>query len=70
MKSQNARLIDYLEQKGSIQPLEAWLELGCYRLSARIKDLKDMGYNITKTMITVKNQFGEKCKVARYELKS
>jgi len=65
--TQVQRLEDYLKDHGAIGPLEAWKELGIYRLSARIFELK----KITKLKIdtkreVVKNRFGEKINVARY----
>ena len=35
---------------GSITPLEALRDFGCYRLASRISDLKKEGLNIKKTM--------------------
>lgn len=53
---------------GPITPLEAWSELGIYRLGARIHDLRKEGWKITKEIVTVTNKFGEPCFVARYTL--
>ena len=61
--SQVQRLQAYLEVMGRINPLQAWTDLGIYRLSARIFDLRKT-HEIEKQEITVTNQFGEKCKVA------
>ena len=40
---------NYLEEKGSITPLEALKEFGCMRLAARIKDLERHGKQIHYT---------------------
>lgn len=61
-------LARYLEEHKSITPLEALNELGIYRLSARIADLRGDGYVITTERITVKNKFGQESRVARYSL--
>jgi hypothetical protein len=66
--SQNQRLLNYLQKHSGIHPLEAWVQLGLYRLSARVKDLRDAGHNITSERREVLNQFGEKCRVAFYRL--
>lgn len=66
--TQTDRLIAHLTQGRTITPLEAWLELGIYRLSGRIYDAKRMGLRITKQMISVKNRFGEAAQVAEYKL--
>ncbi len=70
MDSQNKRLHNYLKQYGSINPLLAWAELGVYRLSARVHDLRNHGVNITSSTIEIKNRFGELCRVAKYTLES
>ncbi len=65
MKQQN-RLLAHLETHGSINPLEAWKQLGIYRLSAIVFILRNLGYSIKTNRINVDNQFGEKCSVANY----
>lgn len=66
--TQNERLLMHLKQHGTIQPMEAWSDLGIYRLGARIYDLRDQGYAITRKMVNVVNRFGEECRVAEYQL--
>ena len=65
--SQCARLLDRLE-RGPITPMEAWNELGIYRLASRVKDLRDKGHVISGSRANVANRFGETCNVARYSL--
>jgi len=65
--TQTERLYDYLIENKAINPLEAWLKLGIYRLSARIHDVSKY-HVINKEMVEVENQFGEKIKVAEYYL--
>lgn len=67
--SQCERVLNRLEQ-GPITPMEAWNELGVYRLAARVCDLKEAGHNISKETVSVANRFGEECHVARYRLVS
>lgn len=64
--SQNKRILAYMEQHGNINPLSAWSHCGVYRLSARISDLRASGYAIKSERVTVKNQYGEDCRVASY----
>jgi len=68
--TQCQRLLEYLLNRKQINPLDAWTKLGIYRLSARINDLKKMGYGITSTRIDVVNAFGGKCSVGLYEFTS
>ncbi len=65
--SQCERLLARLK-RGPITPLEAWSELGIYRLGARVYDLKEQGHEITREMVAVSNKFGEECRVAQYTL--
>lgn len=53
MKPATAQVLHYLQQHGSITPMQALNELGCYRLGARIWELRDAGYPIdTETVST------------------
>lgn len=64
--TQSQRVLDYLDEHGSITQLEALQELSVMRLASRIADLKKQGYPITSKTETVKNRFGENCYVKRY----
>lgn len=43
---QNAAVLAYMREFGSITAKEAVAALSCYRLSARIYDLKRAGHNV------------------------
>lgn len=64
--TQLERLLNYLIENKSIDPLNAWKELGIYRISDTVLKLRKKGYNITTERKRVFNQFGEECKVANY----
>ena len=66
--TQNQRILDYIEEFGSITQLDALRDLGVMRLASRISDLKRLGYPIVRTNETVKNRFGEKVSIRRYSL--
>lgn len=68
-KKQTEQIIDYLNKYGSISQLEAVRDIGCYRLSARIADLKAEGYEIESDFESAKNRFGETVSFKRYRLK-
>lgn len=53
--TQNDRVLDYMRSHGGITSLEAYDKLGCTRLSARIKDLKEMGVAIMAQKIIEAN---------------
>jgi len=65
--TQKQRLLAYLKQN-PINSLQAWQELGIYRLAAVVHLLREDGLNIKTEMINVKNQFNEDVKVAKYTL--
>lgn len=51
MKAQVDAIFEHLKRKGSITAMEALEKFGAFRLAARVKDLRDEGYNIRTTMI-------------------
>ena len=66
--SQCEKIVEYMKKHGSITQLDAYLDIGCWRLASRISDLKRKGYSIKREMITVKNRYGEDVQVAKYSL--
>lgn len=50
-KSQNQAIREYLEAGHSITPLEALNKFNCFRLGARIADLKKLGLRIVASTI-------------------
>ena len=66
--TQNQRIIDYINEFGSITQIQALSDLGVMRLASRISDLKKLGYPVESEMITVKNRYGEECRVKSYRL--
>lgn len=44
--SQNNEVLIYIQEHGSITPLEALEKIGSFRLGARIFELRRMGHNI------------------------
>lgn len=70
MKSQNKRLLSYLEHHETITPLATCAEPVIYRLGARIFDLKKIGVRIASLRVKVENQFGENCLFAESRIES
>ena len=64
--TQTERILDYIDEFGSITQIEALRDLGIMRLASRISDLKRQGYPITSEIETVKNRYGENCHIKRY----
>lgn len=66
--SQCSKILRHLHDFGSITQAEATIEYGCYRLAARISDLRKQGYIITSELETSSNRYGEPVHFARYRL--
>jgi hypothetical protein len=64
IQSQAKRILEYLKAGNGITPMDALDLFGCFRLGARIADLKKMGYDIVTERVKVE---GGKY-VARYHL--
>lgn len=69
MNTQCDMILRYLEEEGSITPVDAIREFGCLRLGARIWDLKNQrGVRIRTVSERKKNRYGKTVRYARYEL--
>lgn len=66
--TQSQRVLEYIEQFGSITQLDALRDLGVMRLASRISDLRGQGYSIISKTESVMNRFGETCHIKRYSL--
>ena len=64
--TQNERILEYIEEFGSIDQLSALRDIGCMRLASRISDLRSRGHNIVSDLVPVKNRYGETCHIKRY----
>lgn len=62
--SQTARILGYLAHGHALTPIDALEKFGCFRLGARIHDLKNRGHNIKSE--TVESENGKR--FARYSL--
>ena len=50
--TQNQQIKSYLEKGKSITPIQALEKFGCFRLAARISDLRNYGLNIATKIVT------------------
>jgi hypothetical protein len=62
-ESQNALIKGWLLNGYSITPMEALNMFGCFRLSARIANLREEGLEVVTDMVTINDK-----RVARYYL--
>lgn len=68
-KSQNEQILHYLQtHKRGLTQYKALERFGCLRLSGRIHDLREAGYQIMTNIIEVPNRNGEISHVAEYTL--
>jgi hypothetical protein len=51
-QTQNQMILSYLEKGKSLTPLDALNKFGCFRLAARISDLRKDGLNIATKYVT------------------
>lgn len=62
-ESQNKAILRFMKMGGRITPMEALALCGCFRLSARIYDLREIGHKIKTDMVTINGKT-----VAEYSL--
>ena len=67
MNHHHKRILDYMQQHGSITDNEA-KAISIGRLSARIMELRRQGNPIVTEFEQGKNQFGERVRYARYRM--
>ena len=60
------KVLNYIDQFGSISSMEAFMDLGVTRLAARISDIEHRGIAIDHEPETSMNRFGEKVHYTRY----
>jgi hypothetical protein len=68
MVSVKNRVLEYIKRFGSINTFQAFMDLGCTRLSEYIRQLR-LEYNIQDEWINGINRFGEKIKYKNYYMK-
>lgn len=62
-KSQSFRIYQYMAKGKSLTPMQALNSFGCFRLAARIHELRATGINITKTNVVRNNK-----QIAQYSI--
>ena len=75
-ESHKRQILEYLRLHGSITPMDALREFGCYRLGARIYDLRHDKVNPVRIKTVIEKQYskpgiirrlkGEKPELIRY----
>lgn len=68
LDTQNALVLEHMQKHGVITSMQAFSEYGITRLSARIYELRDAGYNINSKNINGVDRRGKPCHYAEYSL--
>lgn len=70
-KTQRELILEHLKAYGAIEPMTALWEYGCYRLGARIADLRAEGYDIATERVKEKSKrTGRTVQYALYRLEA
>lgn len=64
--TQYDKVLRYIDEHGSITPMEAFSEFGITRLAARVNELQRKGIILERKMESGKNRFGENVRYMRY----
>ena len=66
--TQVQRIIQYMNDFGSISTMEAFTELGITRLASRIHEIRKMGIGIETETVKSRNRYDEPVHFNRYRI--
>ena len=64
---QSDRILSYIDEYGSITPIEAFADLGITKLSTRVSEMIREGVKIDKEIVYSQNRYGEPVHYMRYK---
>ena len=64
--TQHQKVIQYIEQFGSITPMQAFADLGITKLATRISEMRKSGMEFKIEIVHGKNRFQEPVRYAKY----
>lgn len=67
--TQAERIARYIQEYGSITPMEAFADLGITKLATRISEMKREGYEFDQEIVKGMNRYGENIHFMRYRMK-
>ena len=67
--TQKDAIIKYIEEHGSITPMDAFEALGITKLATRVSEIIRDGIPVYKSWEESENRYGEKVRFMRYTLK-
>lgn len=65
--TQHERILQYIDDFGSITPMQAFFDLGITKLATRISELSQRGYAFEKVYESSRNRYGECVHYMRYK---
>ena len=66
--TQRDRVLQYIQDFGSITSYQAYTDLGVTQLATRIFELKKRGYNFSKKRVKTQNRYGDNTHYDEYFL--
>ena len=66
--TQQQRILNYMQDFGSISPMEAFRDLGITKLATRISEITRGGQAVAKQMEISRNRYGDSVRYMRYRL--
>ena len=64
--TQREAILQYIEDFGSITPMEAFSDLGITKLATRISEMKKDGMQFKIESVKTKNRYGKTVRFAKY----
>lgn len=65
--TQYEAILKYIDDFGSITPMQAFSDLGITKLATRISEMTRKGYEFNKTLVTSKNRYGKPVSYMKYK---
>lgn len=66
--TQRDRVLQYIQEHGSITAYDAFKQIGCTQVATRIHELKERGYSFRKERVSTKNMYGDSTHYDKYYL--
>ena len=68
--TQSERILKYIQDFGSITPMQAFGDLGITKLATRISEMRSDGIKIHKEPVKTRNRYGEPVRYMCYSLEA
>ena len=64
--TQHEAILKYIDDYGSITPMQAFSDLGVTKLATRVSEMKKKGYRFETTEIEATTRYGKKVRYCKY----